>query len=154
MRSIFLNSKATVAIILVISLFVLTNLQSCDKAKQFEGTTWESSSFKVSEELYNPWEDEFITVEYTITVTISFNKDDANVVARASFIDPNTDFPTNSTVIGTAKYTYKKKDMSVNVTWNVASVYGIDNGNWKGTVNNTTMTLNNVFNQTVTFTKK
>ena len=154
MRDIFSKSKATFAIILV-SLFVLTSLQSCDKAKQFEGTTWKSSSFKTSENvLIDPLDEEWVTVNYTIIVTISFNKDDADISAEASFINPSTNLPDKSLVKGTAKWTYNKKDMSVNARWNTSSVYNLDKGNWTGTADKTTMTLKDVFGETVKFTKQ
>ena len=137
------------------SLFALTSLQSCNKEKQFEGTTWESSSFDVSETFFDPWSEDLVTVNYKMTVTVSFNKNnDADIIVKASYVHWITELPTVTIVKGTASYTYKKDEMSINVKWNAESMYALDGGNWKGTVSGTSMALKNVFNQNLTFTKK
>ena len=160
MRNIFSKSKATFAIILV-SLFVLTSLQSCDKAKQFEGTTWKSNTFETVKILQNIDIDDDgdpiivrDTVNFKLIVTISFSKENADVVANLSYTHPFLGY-VNGNEKGTASYSYKKKDMSVNVRWNRPTAMDIlDQGMWKGTADKTTMTLKNVFDETVTFTKQ
>ena len=137
------------------SLFALTSLQSCNKEKQFEGTSWESSSFNISETYFDFWLEELVTVNYKMTVNVSFNKNnDADIIVKLSYIDPRTELPANNVITGRATYSYEKKEMVINVKWTAENMYSIDGGHWTGTVSGTSMALKNVFNQNLTFTKK
>jgi len=153
----FLKFKTKFVVILVFGLFAAATLLSCDKAGQFEGTTWSCNNLDVlAIETFNPITEEPITLYYKVTMlTISFHKENADITARLSLENPTPYFPDNTIGRGTASYTYEKGEMRLNVNWSDGSMYLLDNGKWEGTadVKKSTMTLNKVFQQTATFTK-
>jgi len=137
------------------AVFLTAVLCSCDKSKQFDGTIWGSGKMEtVSIETYDISTGNIIAVEYNATVTISFEEKKANVVARLSLLKPWVWLPETLTMRGTAAYVCEKDKMKLNVKWNDATMLLIDDGNWSGTTDKSTMTLDNVLRQTVTFTKK
>ena len=151
MKKIFSKSKTAFAIILGVGLLAVAALHSCDKAKQFEGTTWNCNSFDFPI-TYNYGEEDTISVNIQTTITISFRKKDADIVARLLVANPWTQIPFNRYAKGTATYLYDKGKMSLEVLWNTENM--IDDGIWTGTADKKTMTLNNVFGKSIKFTKK
>ena len=154
MKNIFSTTKTTFAIILAFGLSVVATLHSCNKAQHLESTEWESSSFSVSAKEFIPWEVDSVTVEYTVTITVSFRKKEADIRVCRSFINPWTDILGNNYDKGTATYTYDKGKISLNVKWNSDNINRFDDGMWNGNAGKSTMTLNDVFRQAVVFKKK
>jgi len=132
--------------ILALVLFTLLSLQSCDKAKQLEGTTWEGDcDFTVDR-----WDE-----KYDGTITISFAADDADVVAKFKVKDTYYGDTYTENHKATATYTCEKDVVTLRIKWKTGESFidDIDDGKWSGTFDKTTMTLKNVFGETVRFKK-
>ena len=157
MKNIVLEIGKEWAVILVLGLFTAIILQSCGKTGKFEDTVWECNNLEtVAIETIDPYTGSMVTLNYKAKVEISFNEEDADVVARISLVNPIPWFPDNTVGRGKAAYTYENGKMALEVEWNDPTIYLIDDGKWEGTadVKKSTMTLNNVFTQTATFTKR
>jgi hypothetical protein len=141
MRKYFANSK-TVVSILFLGFFTLTILNSCDKTKKFDGSTWTGD--------YSSTLD---GDKVSSTITLSFNGDQVTISGKIKYSGYGGD---TEPVKATGNYTYEKKKMSINVTWKSDSEWMeyYDEGRWTGSVDKTTMTLNNVIGETVKFTKQ
>ena len=141
--------KIRIMSILALVLFTITSLSSCDKAKGLEGTTWEGD-----------FDFMFVTddgdgrYQFDGTITLDFTADEADVIAKFKMRDMDDGYTENLTFKGRAKYTYESDKITLKVNWKneEAYVYG-DEGKWTGTVDKTTMTLKNVFGETVKFKK-
>jgi len=146
--------KIRFLVILSFVLLTLIGFYACDKKPdeiKLDGTAWEGDCDFM-----------FVTpdgegkYQFDGTITIDFAKDDADVVAKFKLKDMYYGDTENVTFKGTAKYTYESEGdkITVRVNWKGEEpyIYG-DDGKWTGTVDQTTMTLKNVFGETVKFKK-
>jgi len=132
------NIKLTT--ILAFCFFALIGLNSCDKAGKLDGTNWEGEcEFKAHDEKWNG------------TISISFSKDDADIVAKFKVKSYWSDY--TETYKGTATYNCEKDKITLKIKWKEDRIDDIDDGKWSGTFDKTTMTLKNVFGETVKFKK-
>ena len=111
-----------------------------------DGTNWEGDCDFVA-----PYDNE---VKFSGTISISFAGDAADIVAKFKVKDIYLDDTWNETYKGTATYTLDKKNINIKVKWKDDGVDNIDDGKWTGTIDKTTMTLRNVFGETVNFKKQ
>ena len=141
------NQLMSIVSIFFFSLFVMTSLQSCDKAKALDGTTWNGEC-----DFVDPDDDD---ITYKGTVTISFVGDNADIVAKLKGKDAYDGYTWTFTEKGTASYTYEKKTITLRVKWKDDDMDYLDDGKWTGTVDTKagTMKLKNVFGEAVTFKK-
>ena len=138
--------------IFIFSLFVMITLQSCDKAKALDGTTWDGNgSFSYTEYGCSSKGDG--------TISISLTAGSADVSAKFKVKDCDSD-TWNETYKGSGTYTYDKGNITLNIKWKenedaYPEIDDIDNGKWTGTVDTKagTMNLKNVFGESVTFKK-
>jgi len=152
MKNLFLNFKTRVVVSLVF-LLAIVSLLSCEKSKQLDGTSWNCNKLEsISYEYQDPYTGKDVTAKIDIAfVTLAFGKENADIAAQTFHTGF---FGTSSQMIrGKATYTYEKGKIVLNIDWKMASEFLVEK--WEGTVDTkkSTLTLNNVFNQTATFTK-
>ena len=147
------NQFKVFAVVFICSLFALSTLNSCDKTKKFDGTTWEGDG----EKIINAYGSKYT---YKGPITISFSSG-GNADIKASLKDSKDGDKVNCK--GSATYTYDGKNMSIRVKWKSLTAEQFDEEDllkkfdeetWNGTVDKTTMTLKNVFEENVTFSKQ
>ena len=139
------NQLKVFAIVLFCSLFTLTTLHSCDKSKKLDGTTWEGECG-----FDDPTEG---NITHEGTVSISFTSENADIIAKFKVKDTYYGGTENETHKGTATYTCEKNNISIKIKWD-GEMYGLDDGKWNGTFDETIITLKNVFGETVKFKKQ
>ena len=133
-------------VIFLCSIFVLTTFNSCDKSKKMDGTNWEGDCDFV---------DSYDGEKYSGTISISFAGDEADIVAKFKIKDIYYGDSWNEIYKGTATYTLDKKDINIKIKWKEDyDIDYLDDGRWRGTIDKTTMTLKNVFGETVKFKKQ
>jgi len=160
-------------LVMALSLFVLLSFNSCDKAKQLEGTSWDG---KIELKFSDSDEYEGTSYRWEIVekgdISISFAGDDADIVVKMKGTIQSwsrywdyywgewvEDYDTESfieTYKGTATYSCEKDKITFSsIKWKDDLDELLDDldGKWSGTFDGTTMTLKNVFGETVKFTK-
>ncbi|MDR0605267.1 MAG: hypothetical protein LBG80_13270 [Bacteroidales bacterium] len=136
MRNTYLKLKVT-AIIMFIGFFTVTVLNSCDKTKQFDDTTWVGK--------YDGDEGEG-------EIILSFSGDQVKAALK---IEEGGGLPPHRYESNLVTYTYEKKKMRFTPKWKDDDLDDeYDDDAWSGTVDKTSMKLNNVLGESVTFKKQ
>jgi hypothetical protein len=123
---------------MIFCLIASASFNSCDKAKQLEGTTWEGDCDFYSN--YYGRHDGTVSIYFTTTdadIRADFKNDGDKVICK-----------------GTANYSCDKDQISIRIRWKDDWIDDIDDGRWTGKVEKNTMTLRNVFGETVRFKKR
>ncbi|MDR1878428.1 MAG: hypothetical protein LBQ64_02555 [Bacteroidales bacterium] len=148
--------QTTVTIMIALSFFALTTLNSCDKIKKYDGTIWTAQLTKYVDE-----------DKIDSKITLSFVDNSVSISSKCEMVLTHTyyDYYTGQEVTvtdttiwtdrGSGIYTCNKKDIVINVE-EESYFNNFELGSpWKGTIDKTTMTLSGVYDdQTVTFTKE
>ena len=114
---------------LIFSLFLFVSFYSCEKPGKLDGTIWECDPFETQID-NSYWQ-----------IEISFGKQEATTIKMSDML-LNTSY-----FIYHVPYQLKGKKLTIKI-----GSYG--QGNWIGTVNKKSMTLDGVFGKTVEFRKK
>jgi hypothetical protein len=152
MKNIFSNSK-TFFVILFFSFFMLTILNSCDKTKKFDGTTWVGD---YTGTVYGgEYGDIKVDIKGKITLSFTGNEVDIKAKVKETYVYQYQTYTDEETYKATGRYKYEKKKMTITLSddddW-FESEY--DDGKWTGTVEKKEMTLSGVIGERVTFTKE
>ena len=129
--------------------FTLTIFQSCDKAKELDGTSWEGEFHFYD----NDYEDSY---DYDVTINISFTEDNVDIVAKLKSIEFGNE---NYKASGTFRCERKNITIDIKRWWGGRMpehndwVEDVGGRKWSGTFNEKTMTLRNVFRETVILKK-
>ena len=132
-----------VSTIVFYSLLAITCFYSCDKTEKLNGSTWVGKSTFIDAEGDSG----------NTTIYISFTKDNADISIVLYYLDWELALGCG----GKATYVCDKNDITLKVTLYSDNPFGFSNqwtGAWTGSFDKNTMTLNDVFGETVRFTKQ